>query len=73
MCAPQVEDVTAADPKNVTVTFADQDDKPCTMDMAPRATLVSVAGLGADDDGTTITLSGADAQFATPVTVPVIG
>ncbi len=72
-CAPQVEDVTAADPKNVTVTFADQDDKPCTMDMAPRATLVSVAGLGADDDGTTITLSGADAQFATPVTVPVIG
>ena len=42
------------------------------MDMASRATLVSVAGLGADDDGTTITLSGADAQ-ATPVTVPVIG
>lgn len=43
------------------------------MDMAPRAALVSVAGLGADeDDGTTITLSGADAQ-ATPVTVPVIG
>ena len=41
------------------------------MDMAPRAALVSVAGLGADD-GTTITLSGADAQ-ATPVTVPVIG
>lgn len=72
-CAPVVSEVSASDPKNVTVTFADQDDKPCTMDMAPRATLVSVAGLGADDDGTTITLSGADAQFATPVTVPVIG
>ncbi|MEZ5213694.1 MAG: hypothetical protein R2692_02225 [Microbacterium sp.] len=72
-CAPVVSEVSASDPKNVTVTFADQDDKPCTMDMAPRATLVSVAGLGADDDGTTITSSGADAQFATPVTVPVIG
>ncbi|WP_448231871.1 hypothetical protein [Microbacterium lacticum] len=44
-----------------------------TMDMAPRATLVSVAGLGVDDDGTTLTLSGGDAQFATPVEVSVIG
>ena len=72
-CAPVVSEVSASDPKNVTVTFADQGDKPCTMDMAPRATLVSVGGLDVDDSGTTITLSGADAQFATPVTVPVIG
>ena len=41
--------------------------------MAPRATLVSVAGLGVDDDGTTLTLSSGDAQFATPVEVSVIG
>ena len=35
------------------------------MDMAPRAALVSVAGLGADDDdGTTSTRAGADAQAA---------
>ena len=55
------------------MTFADQDDKPCTMDMAPRATLISVAGLDVDDDGASVTLSGGDAQFATPVTVAVIG
>lgn len=41
--------------------------------MAPRATLVSVAGLGVDDDCTTLTLSGGDAQLATPVEVSVIG
>ena len=43
------------------------------MDMAPRATLISVAGLDVDDDGASVTLSGGDAQFATPVTVAVIG
>lgn len=72
-CAPQVETVEASDAKHVAVTFADLGDRPCTMDMAPRATLVSVAGLGVDDDGTTLTLSGGDAQFATPVEVSVIG
>lgn len=72
-CAPVVGDVTASDPKNVMVTFADLGDKPCTMDMAPRATLISVAGLDVDDDGASVTLSGGDAQFATPVTVAVIG
>ena len=41
--------------------------------MAPRATLISVAGLDVDDDGASVTLSGGDAQFATPVTVAVIG
>ncbi|MBT8798385.1 hypothetical protein J0P97_09910 [Microbacterium flavum] len=72
-CAPRVQDVAAADATHVTVTFADLADKACTMDMAPRATLAAVSGLDVDDTGASLTLSGGDAQFATPVTVPIVG
>lgn len=72
-CAPQVESVAASDRANVTVTFATPPaNQACTMDMAPRAVLVSVDGLDVDDDVATLTLSGGDAQFATPVTVSII-
>ena len=73
-CAPTVESVTAAAPSTVAVTFAAlAADKACTMDMAPRALLVSVGGLDVSGGVTTVTLSGGDAQFATAVSVPVIG
>lgn len=73
-CAPTIADVAATDAKTVVVTFATlAADTPCTMDMAPRVVLASVAGLGVDDDGASVTLSGGDAQFETPVTVPILG
>lgn len=73
-CAPQVEKVEASDPKSVTVTFVTPPaDQVCTMDMAPRALLVSTAGLDVDDDGASVTLTGGDAQFQTAVTVPIVG
>lgn len=73
-CAPQVEGIEASDSANLTVTFVTPPaDQMCTMDMAPRALLVSVGGLEVDDDALSITLTGGDAQFETPVTVPVIG
>lgn len=43
------------------------------MDMAPRALLVSTAGLDVDDDGASVMLTGGDAQFQTAVTVPIVG
>lgn len=73
-CAPVVQDVAASAPTSVTVTFATPPaDQMCTMDMAPRVALVSTAGLTVDATGATVTLTGGDAQFATPVTVPIIG
>lgn len=72
-CAPTIADVAATDAKTVAVTFATPAaDTPCTMDMAPRVVLASIAGLGVDD-GASVTLSGGDAQFETPVTVPILG
>ena len=74
MTAPVVESVAADTASSATVVFAEPAaDQVCTMDMAPRVTLISVTGLDVDDDATMVTLSGGDAQFATPVTVAVIG
>ena len=52
-CAPIVENVEA-DARTATVTFATED-RMCTMDMAPRATIISVGDLddGDDDDADT--------------------
>ncbi|MFM9500728.1 hypothetical protein ACKI1Q_45090, partial [Streptomyces galilaeus] len=65
---------SAATPTEVAVTFADQPaDQPCTMDMVSRVALVSVDGLGVERTGSSVVLSGGDAQFETPVTVPILG
>lgn len=50
-CAPVIADVVASGPTEVTVTFETPPaDRVCTMDMAPRATLVFVEGLDQDSD-----------------------
>lgn len=71
-CALRVQSAvsTGAD---VAVTFVDPPaDQACTMDMAPRVALAFVDGGGAES-ATTATLSGGDAQFATPVTILIAG
>lgn len=69
-CAPKVQDAVATGTA-VAVTFATLPaDRACTMDMAPRVALAYVAGVS-PASGMTVTLSGGDAQFATPVTVPI--
>lgn len=73
-CAPEVESVLEGGPANIDVTFVTPPaDQMCTMDMAPRPLLLSVGVLDVETEGLTLTLSGGDAQFATPVTVDVIG
>lgn len=68
-CAPVVEKVDVAGAA-VTVTFATPAaDQVCTMDMAPRMTLVTATG--AEDDNATVTLTGGGAEFSTPVTIPI--
>ncbi|MCT9819196.1 hypothetical protein N3K63_02725 [Microbacterium sp. W1N] len=68
-CAPVVENVEVAGAA-VTVTFvAPAADQVCTMDMAPRLTLVTAPE--AEDDNATLTLAGGGAEFATPVTIPI--
>lgn len=72
-CPPQVAAVSAPTPAEVAVSFTDPPaDQVCTMDMGPRAFVVSVDGLDVTDK-TSVTLSGGGAAFATPVTVPVLG
>jgi hypothetical protein len=53
-CPPIVESLDAT---NLTVTFTTDDAKACTMDMAPRATLLAF-GDDAGDDDATLTLVG---------------
>lgn len=72
-CPPQVAAIEAPTPAEVAVTFVDPPaDQVCTMDMAPRAVIVDVDGLDVTDQ-TSVILTGGGAEFATPVTVPVIG
>jgi hypothetical protein len=59
-CAPVIESVEATGDTEVTVTFATPPaDQVCTMDMAPRATVASVSGLGATS-GIDLVLTGAE-------------
>lgn len=81
-CAPIVENVEASD-RGATVSFTTED-RVCTMDMAPRATIISLADLpdanddDTDDDDTDNADQGDDAFMLTLVgdnldaTIPVI-
>ncbi|MFJ4224048.1 hypothetical protein [Microbacterium sp. NPDC089695] len=54
-CAPIVESLDAA---TLTATFVTDDTRMCTMDMAPRVTLLAFGDDAVDDDATTLTLVG---------------
>ncbi|MCK2035634.1 hypothetical protein KZC51_05735 [Microbacterium sp. SSW1-49] len=56
-CPPVIESVEGSGSSG-TVTFVTDDTKACTMDMAPRATIVSFGDDQIDDDGFTLTLVG---------------
>ncbi len=66
-CAPILENVEAS-VGGATVTFKTED-RVCTMDMAPRATIVPLTGLpdDADDDEFTLTLVGDNLDATVPV------
>lgn len=68
-CAPVIETVEETSATEVSVVFADLGERACTMDMAPRVVLAGVADVS--HDGATVTLSGGDAEFAEPVTLPI--
>lgn len=60
-CAPQVESATAASPDAIELTFVDPPaDQVCTMDMAPRVTVVTVDGEVSRDAAITVSGGGAD-------------
>ena len=56
-CAPVVETVEGSGATG-TVTFVTDDDKMCTMDMAPRATIIAFGDDTVEDDDFTLTLTG---------------
>lgn len=59
-CPPVVESVEGSGATG-TVTFAaDEEGKQCTMDMAPRATIVAFTDDQVEDDGFQLTLAGAN-------------
>lgn len=56
-CAPVIESLEGSGAAG-TATFVTDDSKVCTMDMAPRATIVDFGEDEVDDDGFTLTLVG---------------
>ena len=56
-CAPVVESVEGSGNAG-TVTFVTDADQVCTMDMAPRATIIAFPDDDVDDDDFTLTLTG---------------
>lgn len=56
-CPPAVESVEGAGATG-TATFVTDDGEVCTMDMAPRGTIIAFADDQVDDDGFTLTLVG---------------
>ncbi|WP_334148444.1 hypothetical protein [Microbacterium sp.] len=56
-CAPVVESVEGSGNAG-TVTFVTDEDKMCTMDMAPRATIIAFGDDAVEDDGFMLTLTG---------------
>lgn len=67
-CPPVVESVEGAGSAG-TVTFTTDDERMCTMDMAPRATLIGFGDDAVDEEGFTLTLVGDNLDG----TVSVIG
>lgn len=67
-CAPVVESVEGSGAAG-TVTFVTDDEQICTMDMAPRATIVAFPDDAVDDDDFTLTLTGGGLEG----TVKVLG
>lgn len=65
-CAPVVESAEGAGATG-TVTFVTVADQVCTMDMAPRATIVAFAEDTVDDDDFTLTLTGGGLDGTVPV------
>ena len=69
-CLPQIEDVAATAPAEVTVTYVTPpSDEVCTLDMVPRGAVAAVTGLEDDAD---IMLVLAGAEFA-GATLPIYG
>jgi hypothetical protein len=65
-CPPVVESVEGAGAAG-TVTFAAEENKPCTMDMAPRATIIAFGEDQTEDDAFQLTLVGANLDATVPV------
>ncbi|MFB7251338.1 hypothetical protein [Microbacterium sp. NPDC056234] len=65
-CPPIVESVEGSGATG-TVTFAADEEKACTMDMAPRATIIAFEDDQVEDDGFQLTLVGANLDATIPV------
>ena len=65
-CPPVIASVEGSGAAG-TVTFAAEEDKACTMDMAPRATIIAFADDEVEDDGFQLTLVGANLDATIPV------
>jgi hypothetical protein len=65
-CSPIVGDVTMTD-GGATVTFTETADRVCTMDFAPRATVITLADEHDDDAPFTLTLVGDNLDAEVPV------
>lgn len=65
-CPPVVESLEGAGAAG-TVTFATDDSKPCTMDMAPRGTIIAFAEDQVSDDAFMLTLVGGGLDGTVPV------
>lgn len=67
-CLPVLQDAAATGPSEVTVTFQtpDAEGQVCTMDMAPRGLVVTVAGLE-EDANTTLVLTGGGVDARTKI------
>ncbi|HWV49001.1 MAG TPA: hypothetical protein VN035_06040 [Microbacterium sp.] len=65
-CPPIVESVEGSGAAG-TVTFATEEAKACTMDMAPRAAIIAFPDDEVEDDGFQLTLVGANLDATIPV------
>ncbi|MET0734520.1 MAG: hypothetical protein ABWY55_02615 [Microbacterium sp.] len=69
-CVPEIEDVTASGPAEVTVTFVTPPaDQVCTMDIVPRGVVAFVEGLEEDEDDFAILQGG---EFDN-IRIPILG
>lgn len=66
-CPPIVESVEGSGATGTVAFAADEEGKQCTMDMAPRATIVAFPDDAVEDDGFQLTLVGANLDTTIPV------